>query len=216
MDSKEDKQSESTNEEDSTTSTMESSSFVSEAKMNNLQKTLILDIKDHLDFNVSTSLLSHLKGQVSGHNIKRASICNYLGHGAEIKYTELQGGQEEVIMAIPDKEPENSSEEEHEDDSYVPWKRHSLEKNFVFTGFEEAATDDVHELTKVITSHNLYIDVIGKPQLIQVIYQNQLEGFEWALLFQTFSQSRFSFQEQVDVKLFILLLRLIKKSTPSP
>ena len=148
--------------------------------------------------------------------MKRASICNYLGHGAEIKYTELQGGQEEVIMAIPEKDPENSSEEEHEDDSYVPWKRHSLEKNFVFTGFEEAATDDVHELTKVITSHNLYIDVIGKPQLIQVIYQNQLEGFEWALLFQTFSQSRFSFQEQVDVKLFILLLRLIKKSTPSP
>ena len=172
MDSKEDKQPERTNEDDSTTGTFESSSFVSEAKVNNLQKSLILDIRDHLDFNVSTSLLSHLKGQVSGQNIKIASICNYLGHGAEIKYTELQGGKEEVIMAIPDKDPENSSEEEHEDDSDVPWKRRSLEKNFVFTGFEEAATDDVHELTRVITSHNLYIDVIGKPQFIQVINQN--------------------------------------------
>ena len=172
IDSKEDKQPERNNEDDSTTGTFESSSFVSEAKVNNLQKSLILDIKDHLDFNVSTSLLSHLKGELSGQNLKRASICNYLGHGAEIKYTQLQGGQEEVIMTIPDTDPDNSSEEEHEDNIDVPWKRRSLEKSFVFNGFEEAATDDVHELTKVITSHNLYIDVIGNPTFILIINQN--------------------------------------------
>ena len=171
IDSQEDKQSIRTSEDDLTTGTQDSSSFVSEEKINNLQKSLILDIKDHLDFNMTTSLLSLLKGEVPVQNLKTASICNYLGHGAEIKYTQLQGGQEDVIMVFPGKDPDNSSEEEHEDDTDVPWKRCSLEKSLVFTGFEEAATDDVHELTKVITSHNLYIDVIGKQKKCPIIYK---------------------------------------------
>ena len=168
-DSEEDKQSPRTSEDDLTSGTQDSSSFVSDEKINNLQMSLILEIKDHLDFNVTTSSLSLLRGEVPGQNLKTASICNYLGHAADIKYTQLQGGQEEVIMMFPEKDPDNSSEEEHEDDTDVPWKRYNLEKSFVFTGFEEAATDDVHELTKVITSHNLYIDVIGKQDYFQII-----------------------------------------------
>ena len=172
IDSQEEKQSMRTSEDDLTTGTQDLSSFVSEEKINNLQKSLILDIKDHLDFNMTTSSLSLLKGEVPGQNLKTASIFNYLGHGAEIKYTQLQGGQEDVIMEFPGKDPDNSSEEEHEDDTDVPWKRSSLEKSLVFTGFEEAATDDVHELTKVITSHNLCIDVIGKQNFFLIIYKN--------------------------------------------
>ena len=149
------------NEDDSSTGTYESSSFASEMKVNYHQKSFLLDIKDHLDFNLTTSVLSHLKGEMLGQNPKKSTICNYLGHGAEVKYTQLQEGQEDVIMAIPEKDQDNSSEEENENDSEVPWKRGVPEKSFVFTGFEEAATDDVHELTRVITSHNLYIDVIG-------------------------------------------------------
>ena len=45
----------------------------------------------------------------------------------------------------------------------IPWKNKTgKSKTKVFTGFEAASKDDVNELTKVVTSHILYIDVLGK------------------------------------------------------
>ena len=156
----EDEQSEESRTDDSTNSNIQSRSLVSDVKVNNLQRTLILEVKDHLVINVSRSSLSYMRGE-SWKNLEKDWIRNCLGHGAEMKYTQLQSGKEDIIMAVPDKETAgDSSEEESEDSSVVPWRRCRNDKNLAFTGFEEAGTDDVNELTRVITAHNLYIDVI--------------------------------------------------------
>merc|ERR1712079_606697 len=49
----------------------------------------------------------------------------------------------------------------------LPWKKTDFHEYQNFSGFEEAGQDDINELTKVVTSHNLYIDVIDfKPMKI--------------------------------------------------
>ena len=51
---------------------------------------------------------------------------------------------------------------EEADSLDIPWIAKGVNsKTKVFTGFEDASTDDVNELTKVVTSHILYIDVLG-------------------------------------------------------
>ena len=48
----------------------------------------------------------------------------------------------------------------------VPWSSSvATQRRNNFNGFMEADSDDVHELTKVITSHTLYIDPPGKEFL---------------------------------------------------
>ena len=51
----------------------------------------------------------------------------------------------------------DSSDESKE----VPWIDCKEAPPIVFNGFEEAATNDVNELTRIITSHHLYLDILG-------------------------------------------------------
>ena len=59
------------------------------------------------------------------------------------------------------------SEEFQSDD--LPWKKCLGAGGVSFTGFEEAGVDNVTELTRVITSNILNIDVPGK-----IILRNQI------------------------------------------
>ena len=44
----------------------------------------------------------------------------------------------------------------------IPWRDKRVNsKTRIFTGFEDASIDDVNELTKIVTSHILYIEVLG-------------------------------------------------------
>ena len=59
----------------------------------------------------------------------------------------------------------NSSDEAKE----VPWIDCKEAPHTAFNGFEEASANDVNELTKVITSHHLYLDILGNSQKITII-----------------------------------------------
>ena len=87
-----------------------------------------------------------------------------IGHEVEAMYTELVNGKEMTILQTSIDE-ENSSSDELES-LEVPWSSSvATQRRNNFNGFMEADSDDVHELTKVITSHTLYIDPPGKEFL---------------------------------------------------
>lgn len=122
---------------------------------------LLACVKDNLVINITKPATDILSSLVEDKVTKRqARIFNRLGHEAEAWYTELRGGKEVVILGSIDTDDENTSSDEHEIIE-IPWKFPPQDRGKRFKGFDEAGVDDVHELTKVITSNTLYIEIPG-------------------------------------------------------
>ena len=133
----------------------------------NICFTATVKVKEHLIFNLSNALSKAITCMNDDKGtLKRSEIINHLGHESEFRYTEMKNGREVLLTKFPLEENENSSDDEF-DCPGLPWKKTDFHEYQNFPGFEEAGQDDINELTKVVTSHNLYIDVIDfKPMKI--------------------------------------------------
>ena len=125
----------------------------------------VADIKDNVVVNITNSSIEMIESELNNKDSKfNNKIEVKIGHEVEAMYTELVNGKEMTILQTSIDE-ENSSSDELES-LEVPWSSSvATQRRNNFNGFMEADSDDVHELTKVITSHTLYIDPPGKEFL---------------------------------------------------
>ena len=80
-----------------------------------------------------------------------------------------------------------------EEPNDLPWKeKPKIDLAFKFNGFEEADSDNVNELTRVITSNTLYLELVGKKLLEDEL--TNVHMFFLNLYFQISSQSKYYFQ----------------------
>ena len=88
--------------------------FSAEVKHSTLKKTLVLEMRDHLTFSITQSIidtLSSIRTEILMHKeISTSRICNYTGQEGCIRYKEIVGGTEKTLVQHPTDEEVISSE----------------------------------------------------------------------------------------------------------